>query len=643
MARKRVTMSQETIASDTTRNTESCDSEDEKAGEHQVREPPRRGARCSRDESESDEDSGEESGEELAPPKSARRARARESTKPGDDSEDSSEEESEEEDANLRRTTRVYTSKDKHSAAETESMDGDSIQQHDDDEEDDDESGESEEDAEAGTNARRDSSNEERSDATDGDDEQPAEGGASPVSKSKSRARRKEETGLAASTRAARGSVGRSSKFDALRLSLAHDRYAYLRSLGDATPTAQPSRLQRLVKAGTHTLSRALQPKLSPNGLQFSDLEVDNLQLLPMPVPTCVLSVMDAKAVPDSGLEKHRITIRRARICLYDGVSFVGNAQTLEAVQEDPAKPWNWTFRADKADSHYKNATFYVRHQKANTKSWIRDLEVYLEVTMGVQADQDKLQSVSQLHHRKARQVDELATGWCTFPLLQGKATEQTLHVKLVGGTLPEPVQVRGPQAQRDYTSSKLLNRMAQKQPRDPMVIVKMVKVPMKEVHITDLLPPVFLIQPSLASFVVTYRQILGTRLHSPQGDAHNARLFSPVLAVLPRLLQDQELFAAFVTLWQQQVVKPACDKEDLVDRYEALHSCTLRMWPLMYSQNLLPPSLSSDTQHTGVRIKCIQEYMKQHPVAPLGQNPDWCNEPFDTSELSYRYADNIR
>lgn len=44
-----------------------------------------------------------------------------------------------------------------------------------------------------------------------------------------------------------------------------------------------------------------------------------------------------------------------------------------------------------------------------------------------------------------------------------------------------------------------------------------------------------------------------------------------------------------------------------------------------------------------GVRIKCIQEYMKQHPVAPLGQNPDWCNEPFDTSELSYRYADNIR
>lgn len=37
-----------------------------------------------------------------------------------------------------------------------------------------------------------------------------------------------------------------------------------------------------------------------------------------------------------------------------------------------------------------------------------------------------------------------------------------------------------------DYTSSKLLNRMAQKQPRDPMVIVKMVKVPMKEVHITE-------------------------------------------------------------------------------------------------------------------------------------------------------------
>eukprot|EP00959_Pyramimonas_sp_CCMP1952_P018730 395741-Pyramimonas_sp.AAC.2 len=38
--------------------------------------------------------------------------------------------------------------------------------------------------------------------------------------------------------------------------------------------------------------------------------------------------------------------------------------------------------------------------------------------------------------------------------------------------------------------------------------------------------------------------------------------------------------------------------------REEALQAVCLRVWPLIYAENLLPPSLSSDQAHAAERIK---------------------------------------
>jgi len=229
-------------------------------------------------------------------------------------------------------------------------------------------------------------------------------------------------------------------------------------------------------------------------------------------------------------------------------------------------------------------------------------------------------------------------------------------------------------------------------------------------------LPPVCLIQPSLAAMAATYRQITAARLHTPTGEVHHTHLFSPVLSALPHIFDDEDIYRAFVTLWLQQpkttafervrapapasdipglpvvisgltsrirfhrsdffLLSPSFDRQrriadprrvrgrgaaatrwgwrrrwrdwtrapqkDTLLRFEALHSCVLRMWPMTMLENLPPGSLSSDQEHTAKRIGVIKDYLKQHPVQPLSKAPAWHNEPFDSSELAYRFVDHI-
>jgi hypothetical protein len=63
-----------------------------------------------------------------------------------------------------------------------------------------------------------------------------------------------------------------------------------------------------------------------------------------MEVPTFLLTLMQAKAVPDCGLGQRSVCVRRARMCLFDGSKFVGNAVLVDTCQPDPKKPWNWAF-----------------------------------------------------------------------------------------------------------------------------------------------------------------------------------------------------------------------------------------------------------------------------------------------------------
>ena len=65
------------------------------------------------------------------------------------------------------------------------------------------------------------------------------------------------------------------------------------------------------------------------------------------------------------------------------------------------------------------------------------------------------------------------------------------------------------------------------------------------------------MMQPSLAPFMVTFRQIMATRLHTPQGEVHHTHLFSPTLSALPTILDDTHLFHTFASLWLQQIRNP--------------------------------------------------------------------------------------
>jgi hypothetical protein len=78
--------------------------------------------------------------------------------------------------------------------------------------------------------------------------------------------------------------------------------------------------------------------------LAETDDDASLAQLRPLAVPTFLLTLMHAKAVPDSGLGARTVCVRRARLCLFDGAKFVGNAVVVDTCQPDPKKPWNWSF-----------------------------------------------------------------------------------------------------------------------------------------------------------------------------------------------------------------------------------------------------------------------------------------------------------
>mmetsp|Transcript_14715 Transcript_14715/g.31549 ORF Transcript_14715/g.31549 Transcript_14715/m.31549 type:complete len:619 (-) Transcript_14715:959-2815(-) len=413
----------------------------------------------------------------------------------------------------------------------------------------------------------------------------------------------------------------------------------YLSELGSLAETANASRLQLLLKKGSNKLSTALTPKISANGLRFKDLEVNaNHQVKPIQVPTCVLTIQQAKAVPVAGLEdKHSIVIRRARLCLYDGTNFVGNVQTVDHVTQDPAKPWNWTFKT-------ANSTFYVRHAPERRDGKPVELQVYLEVTVGFKPDSEALHALSRLHRRKAAQVDEVAVAWCVFPLLSPRVAEQTLEVKMAGGDLSNPAHVSGPPEQQALTRCKLWNKLTNKLARDPMVQVRMARVPDTAADTVSLLPPVLLIQPSLASMAVTYRGWLAKELLDANGDVHSRRTCNPVLGTLPAIMDDDHLYATLATLWHQKFIKStkkaAKAEEWQAKQEETLQAVCLRVWPLIYAENLPPPSLSSDQAHAAERIKVINQYMEYPAVASLSQDSAFYSTPFDIAELSNRYTD---
>eukprot|EP00854_Cymbomonas_tetramitiformis_P024422 gene24422-29696_t len=156
---------------------------------------------------------------------------------------------------------------------------------------------------------------------------------------------------------AARRFEGKLATWDSFKRNLVQDPLVYTRELGQLRQTAEPSRLQLLVKRGRNRLSQVITPHLSSNGMQFKDLFLDanTRSIQPITGPSILLTLTKAKEVPEIG--NHQIHYRRVRLCLFDGVKFVGNVQVANVPPPLANRPYKWIMDQE-------SSTFYVRSQE---------------------------------------------------------------------------------------------------------------------------------------------------------------------------------------------------------------------------------------------------------------------------------------
>ncbi|KAK3243354.1 hypothetical protein CYMTET_46990 [Cymbomonas tetramitiformis] len=150
---------------------------------------------------------------------------------------------------------------------------------------------------------------------------------------------------------------GKLATWDSFKRNLVQDPLVYTRELGQLRQTAEPSRLQLLVKRGRNRLSQVITPHLSSNGMQFKDLFLDanTRSIQPITGPSILLTLTKAKEVPEIG--NHQIHYRRVRLCLFDGVKFVGNVQVANVPPPLANRPYKWIMDQE-------SSTFYVRSQE---------------------------------------------------------------------------------------------------------------------------------------------------------------------------------------------------------------------------------------------------------------------------------------
>lgn len=118
-----------------------------------------------------------------------------------------------------------------------------------------------------------------------------------------------------------------------LRAALGANPCSYLSALGSLAPAARHASLQPLLKRGRFAPSSLLWPSLDTAGLHLTpDYRVDGARQLvtgggAAAVAQCHLALGVVQDLPPSGVRDRQPWLAVARLCLFDGAKFHGNAQ----------------------------------------------------------------------------------------------------------------------------------------------------------------------------------------------------------------------------------------------------------------------------------------------------------------------------
>ena len=407
--------------------------------------------------------------------------------------------------------------------------------------------------------------------------------------------------GSAARTPEVRSALLSSGKAKVLK-AVARNPHQYFQGLGGLYPHAQPSTLQGLVKRGTHAPSVACRPPLSDTGLALRDVRVGEDQMLAEngpPAAAVRLMLLGVRQAPKVG-PNVLPTVKLARLCFYKGGTFLGNVHKVVGDTGPNFEDWGFADRAVAGDP--------VVILRAD-EELVPKLKVYFEFNVSCSLTQADEKRLYRNAHKRAQQVNEVTSGWCTVPYatLLRQAPYQALEVKLVAGSLFQPKEIE-PVRRRIFSFAKTEGRFRLK------VLPRADAQPWERN-----LPKTIITDAQYGSAIAVYRLLLGRLVAA--GASVNAVASDPVLRCFPAIIDDSDMWPLFYKAWQDQggggegakgkgKGGPATPREVEERRVALFRALVLRFWPLFTMGKAPPMTIENDGFERSMRQKQIGKFL---------------------------------
>ncbi|KAI9101114.1 hypothetical protein DFS34DRAFT_457035 [Phlyctochytrium arcticum] len=396
-----------------------------------------------------------------------------------------------------------------------------------------------------------------------------------------------------------------------------------LKGFGTLPQGYRMSTLTKTFDEGIGHLSRSLTPKLTPDGLEFKDLQWNHVKDKIKKRPancTIAFSLLDARCIPHPGPHV-RVVGRCVRMALFDKSNILSNIHAVPAVYNpEMENMWRFSTKASLLFPKDDENTCFLR---------VNDVDVNLCILF------EHCIIVEREQRNGGLGIAQLSCGWGILPLYSadgGPIENKTYEIKLHGGTPFE----RNIKLYEEPPKPGLLASLIQPN-RSPRLNVRVWKLGKSALQRLDHLPDTLLSFLSAVPVFSMYRQVLADALVAPKREHTFVSVAEPALGIFPVLAEENDLLRLLVAVWERTWRDmPRREKRSLKRSKHKLTQCIMAVWPLLHVREL-PKWLPGHTDVSRARQAIIQRFQEIGVLDFLGKTPpNTTLRPFDASEVHF-------
>ncbi|KAJ3268774.1 Nephrocystin-1 [Terramyces sp. JEL0728] len=361
-----------------------------------------------------------------------------------------------------------------------------------------------------------------------------------------------------------------------------------------------------------------LTPQLNSCGLAFKDLHLGKKNTVRKRQVKCNVAfyVKEGRFIPSP--QPLPVIGRHVRMSLFDKAHIVSNIHTVPAALT-PEHEHNWRFAPKTFLKNTKENKCFVRTFDSDLKLCIL-FELCLVVKKPVENNNDELA--------------EISCGWCILPLFtsDGKIVEPKKYELPIYTGSPfdkEIIIAESPAKESNFFTNLFAGS------RSPCLVIRVSKLDKKSTNYLNDLPDVLVGAANSLHILSIYRQVLANTLlgktHQPLGSK-----YEPVLAIIPKLLEEIDLLHHFVEFWRKRYASlPSREKKSYHRLKKQFTVAILTVWPLFYID--MPRYIPGNIDNMVARNDNWLKLQEQGAMVFLTKAAN-AYRPFSSEELEYSY-----